>query len=94
MVIEFFEGEGQKTVFVCPLCGSQSDNEDDANECIAECAQQRYYAEEKTITGDLWVCSECGKQFFSETEAKEHPFNCVLLEASKHPSQSKLSELF
>jgi DNA-directed RNA polymerase subunit RPC12/RpoP len=92
MTIEKLENQGEKTVYACPLCGSEYNNYSDAENCLTECATAPHEVEEKTVKGDLYICSECQKEFNTLEEAERHPLNCLLIIAAAHPSQTKLVE--
>lgn len=89
-MIEKITGGVEKTVYCCPLCGSEYEDYGDADDCLTACATNPHSVEEKTVSGDLWVCTDCGAEFYNEADAKKHPFNCTLIVAASHPSQKKL----
>ena len=84
------KNKGNKTVFVCPLCDAEYNDYNDAYDCLVKCATISHDVEERSVKGDLWVCTDCKKEFNTLEEANKHPLNCLLVIASKHKDQTKL----
>ena len=89
-----------KSIWKCPYCEKDYDNENDAYECARECADiDSPEEDEKSIYG----CEYCGKKFNDEDDAESHEklhkenkddayTKVKLKEAGEHPNQSKIKD--
>ena len=88
----------EKTIWKCPYCKKEYDNERDAEDCATECADVDS-PEEDTKT--IYVCQYCKKEYDKEEDAEKCEKNHAedqddfyskerLKQASENPAQKKL----